>query len=524
MEKIQVMMMPLNRILVTLTNMPGEGAALRTVAWALKQAGSPAGLRFALSRRYEKAVMEQMQELGLSEDAVEFFGERGGLANAADHLGDATHFLSLEGEYAFSPRWDFQLLTRYDKIPVRGALMTAMLGDDNGRTVPQAYLPALAEEFGEEGVRLQKGLPLVCSLAPVPTLVVNPAFLMGRRELLGQMDLRPGTLSFAAYVAKVPVYALDIAPLWPVGARMHQYLNRPAKDVLPGTAIARFEEMAGFRYEQKKAGLRTNWGLFTLENTYPQKHPAKKWDVGKLLGLGKTREQPMLLTAFVDIPECRRPAIHYALRFGFLMNIAAMPLYAYCSGVLDRQLHNMYPNARIYPASNLLPQEYLRKGMRKKDWFGRNKFLLMERTARQHPEMGYVAWVDMDTLRHPICPDAVPDFSHLMDRYVHIATVDGIPDPSFIFCPTWAAQELAKETAYRTQLEMDLGKDLSVESLLFHLKNKFPNLIRCHPMKKRNLLFLTGFAPELRDQRYNRLLEKETSSVDYSAQGKDLKL
>jgi len=516
--------MPLNRILVTLMNMPGEGAVLRTVAWAVKNAGSPGGLRFALSHRYEKAVLDRLGELGLDADGVEFFGERGGLANAAAHMGDATHFLALGGEYNFSPRWDFELLSRFERIPARGALMTAMLGDDGGKTVPQAYLPALAEEFSEEGVRLQKGLPLVCSLAPVPTLVVNPAFLMGKRELLQQMDLRPETLSFAAYVAQVPVYALDRAPLWPVGASRPQYLMRPVKDVLPGTTIARFEQLAGFRYDQKRAGLRTNWGLFTLEDTYPQKMPAAKWNFSKLLKMGRPPEQPMMLTAFVDIPERRRPAIHYVLRFGFLKAIASLPLYAYTAGALERQLRTMYPNARSYPVNNLLPQEYLRKGMRKKEWFDRNKLLLMDRTARQHPEMSHVAWVDMDTLRHPICPEAVPDFSHLMDRHVHIATVDDVPDPSFIIAPTFALRRLADAVADRTQLDLELDHHLSLESLLLHLKTKFPDMIHFHPMKKRNLLFLTGFTPEVRDQRYNRLLEKEKQPAGFAGAGKDMKL
>lgn len=498
--------MPLSRLLVAFLNMPNEGAALRSVAWAVKRAGSPSGLRFALPKRMQKFVLDALPEMGLDPAVFVFYGERGGLSNVAEHLGDATHFLALSGEYDFAPRWDHQLMSRYGKIPAKAPLMTAIIGDDGGKTAPQAYLPALSESFGSNGVQLQKGLPLVCSQAPVPTLVVNPAFLMGRREVLGKMDLRPETLSFAAYVAAVPVYALDCAPLWPVGPQLPTYLQRPVQDVLPGTTIARFEQLAGFRYDQQRAGLRTNLGLFTTENTYPQKMPPWKLDIGK--ALKGPAVAPMLCTAFVDLPEARRPALHYALRFGFLHHLKNLPLYLYTGGVLERQLRAMCPNARSYPENNLLPTEYLRRGMTRRDWFQRNKILLMERTARQHPDVSHLAWVDMDALRHPVCPDAKPDFSHLMDRHIHIATVDGVPDPSFIVAPTWALRRMATEIADRTQIDVELKHNLSFQGLLLFLMDKYPDLIKTHPMPVRKLLFLTGFDPELLDQRYVSLLSR----------------
>lgn len=513
--------MPLTRILVALMNMPNEGAALRTVAWAWKRAGSPNGLRFALSRRLEKPVLESLPEMGMESSIFSFYGERGGLANVAENMGDATHFLSLSGEYDFAPQWDYQLMNRYGKIPSKAPLMTAMIGDDGGKTEPQAYLPALSEEFGINGVRLQKGLPLVCSQAPVPTIVVNPSFLMGKKEVLHTMDLRPATLSFAAYVAAVPVYALDCAPLWPVGVQLPVYLERPVQDVLPGTTIARFEQLAGFHYEQKRAGLRTNWGLFTTENTYPQKMPPRKLQIGKLFK--SEIEQPVLVTAFVDLPNARKPALYYVLRFGFLHQLQNLPLYLYTGGSVERQLRSMCNNARSYPENNLLPTVFCKQGMSKKDWFSRNKLLLMERIARQHPEMSHVAWVDMDTLRHPVCPDAKPDFSAFMDRHIHIATVHGVPDDSFIIAPAWVLRKLAAEITDRTLLDIELEHNLSHESLLLYLMDKYHDLIQPHPMPAKKLLFATGFDPALLDQRYRLLLSGGNEQINAN-QGKDLNL
>ena len=52
----------------------------------------------------------------------------------------------------------------------------------------------------------------------------------------------------------------------------------------------------------------------------------------------------------------------------------------------------------------------------------------------------------MDILPHPVCPEAVPAFGKLMDDRIHLATVDGVPDPSFLVAPVDLLPRLCSRT------------------------------------------------------------------------------
>lgn len=118
--------------------MPDAEAAALTVCRAIRAAEVPAGLRFSLSRRLEKAFWDVWPRLGLQAQ-VQFYGEREGFAGAlAD---DASHTLLMNGEYDFGPKWDQELLRRFAKTARREALLT---GHDRrgGRRISPAGLPA----------------------------------------------------------------------------------------------------------------------------------------------------------------------------------------------------------------------------------------------------------------------------------------------------------------------------------------------------------------------------------------------
>ncbi|MDD3337076.1 MAG: hypothetical protein PHI98_16460, partial [Eubacteriales bacterium] len=293
--------MPMMRLLVILSDLPDEQAAANTAHRALLTAGSPNGLRFALPKRMEL----RFRALWKDQDRFVFYGERSGLKAVAALLTDENFFLSLMGEYGFEPKWDQTLLSRFLKINDQHCLLTGTIGELDGEFPPQPYLPALGESFEKEGVLIQRGLPLVCSAGPVPTLVIDPALIFGRVDFLRTVELRRETLSFAAYAAGVTVYALDRAALWPLHKPADRRLRRPAPELLPGTTLARFEQLAGFHYEQKRAGVRTNWGLFTIDDGYPQQLPAKlmvKDRVKSVLHRQKAGSTPLLVTAFIDLP------------------------------------------------------------------------------------------------------------------------------------------------------------------------------------------------------------------------------
>ena len=516
------------RMLVILSSLSGASEAAQTAQRALAAAARPTGLRFA--------VPEACREGFDQEDALFYSGEEP-LEAMLPLLTDETHFLHLMGAHGFAPKWDARL---YDALRhVSGpALLSASVSppveavpapvadvDADTRvydraargTAPlprpaveaEACLPALADRFEDNAVQIVRGLPLVCAAGPVRTLAADPALLFGPVDFLRRAEPALATLSIAAYVAGFSVYALPDAPLWPLAEPPRRWLRRPVPDTLPGTTLNRFEQLAGFRYDRQRAGVRTTWGLFGAEDVYPQRLPRglrlAQHARATRMRLSE-RYMPLLVTAFVDLPSPRRPVAAYILRFGFLKAVESLPLLLYTGGAQERLLRAGFPNTQSYPDNAVLPRSLMGMGMSPTDHFRRSKPLLMLRAASRRPEFTHAAWIDMDILPHPICREAVPSFGRLMDDRIHLATVDGVPDPSFVVAPVELLGRLCSRTKAVTQLDAELKRGWSEELLWTRLIEEAPDLFALHPMPRRRLLFLTVFDPQLLGARLRALL------------------
>lgn len=515
-------------MLVILSSLSGASEAAQTAQRALAAAARPTGLRFA--------VPEACREGFDQEDALFYSGEEP-LEAMLPLLTDETHFLHLMGAHGFAPKWDARL---YDALRhVSGpALLSASVSppveavpapvadvDADTRvydraargTAPlprpaveaEACLPALADRFEDNAVQIVRGLPLVCAAGPVRTLAADPALLFGPVDFLRRAEPALATLSIAAYVAGFSVYALPDAPLWPLAEPPRRWLRRPVPDALPGTTLNRFEQLAGFRYDRQRAGVRTTWGLFGAEDVYPQRLPRglrlAQHARATRMRLSE-RYMPLLVTAFVDLPSPRRPVAAYILRFGFLKAVESLPLLLYTGGAQERLLRAGFPNTQSYPDNAVLPRSLMGMGMSPTDHFRRSKPLLMLRAASRRPEFTHAAWIDMDILPHPICREAVPSFGRLMDDRIHLATVDGVPDPSFVVAPVELLGRLCSRTKAITQLDAELKRGWSEEVLWTRLIEEAPDLFALHPMPRRRLLFLTVFDPQLLGARLRALL------------------
>ena len=515
-------------MLVILSSLSGASEAAQTAQRALAAAARPTGLRFA--------VPEACREGFDQEDALFYSGEEP-LEAMLPLLTDETHFLHLMGAHGFAPKWDARL---YDALRhVSGpALLSASVSppveavpapvadvDADTRVYDraalgaaplprpaveaEACLPALADRFEDNAVQIVRGLPLVCAAGPVRTLAADPALLFGPVDFLRRAEPALATLSIAAYVAGFSVYALPDAPLWPLAEPPRRWLRRPVPDALPGTTLNRFEQLAGFRYDRQRAGVRTTWGLFGAEDVYPQRLPRglrlAQHARATRMRLSE-RYMPLLVTAFVDLPSPRRPVAAYILRFGFLKAVESLPLLLYTGGAQERLLRAGFPNTQSYPDNAVLPRSLMGMGMSPTDHFRRSKPLLMLRAASRRPEFTHAAWIDMDILPHPICREAVPSFGRLMDDRIHLATVDGVPDPSFVVAPVELLGRLCSRTKAITQLDAELKRGWSEELLWTRLIDEAPDLFALHPMPRRRLLFLTVFDPQLLGARLRALL------------------
>lgn len=541
------------RILVILfPPITAEDAAV-TIARALETAVRPAGLRFALPHTMEQRLT------GLPEGVDPLFYDAAqGLIGVVPCLTEETHFLFLTGPHAFHPRWDSNLYAQwrqFDKhtlltssltpspapsagasgdssatirIPaVSGSRLAALrkltpalqkrsfsAPEDAPRGIlphlrhnkpaafcsSQAHLPALKEVQEDGGILLGRGLALVCAAEPVKTLVIDPCFLFGPVVfLLEGESLDADFLSLTAYLTGYSVYALNKVFAWPIHSQPANTLRLPP-EALPGTTLARFEQLLGFHSMQRRCDAKTAMGLFGHEEIYPQRMPPK------LLVRHKTRtaymklmetHMPLMVSAFIDLPNPRVEAAFYLLRFGFLRRIQSLPLLLYTGGSQERVLRASFPHTQSYPDHNLLPKTLLQSGMKPEEYFARSKTLLMHKAAKRQVEFTHAAWVDMDILPHPICAEAVPDFRSMMDDRIHIATVNGVPDPSFVVVPADRLPSLAQLAQSITQLDAELKRGFSEPLLWERIFQRKPQWFAIHPMPRRRLLFLTAFEPQL---------------------------
>ena len=537
------------KIMLVLAMPLSAQTASETILRARTAALWPAELSFAVPCDLQFLLSE------LPQDAeVLYYHPSEGLSSLVPLLKDEKLFLYIAGAHDFSLHWDKQLYAlwkRYDRQTLFTASLTpastsepapqntagrlaslrkalpelkkrlARTKEEPAVILPEhtapvsavpaeaaVHLPALKEVLEDGFVTLGKGLALVCVQQPVHTMVIDPSFLFGSVTFLREGgQLLPDSFSLEAYMKGFSIYALHKVIVWPSAAQPVQRMMLPSPETLPGTTLARFEQLLGFHNGERRCSAKAAMGLFGHEDTYPQQIPNKLALTQKaraarmhLLEIG----MPLLVSAFIDLPNPRVASAFYLLRFGFLKRISSLPITLYTGGSQERALRASFPNTQSYPDGSLLPRTLMQKGMKAEEWFARSKMLLLRRAAGRHPEFTHAAWLDMDVLPHPICTEAIPDLSGMMDDRIHLATVNGVPDPSFILVPVEYLAALEKLVVSITLLDAELQRGFSDAKLWERIFHRKPAWFAIHPMPKRRMLFLSTFdrellSPSLRD-------------------------
>lgn len=491
------------RLLVVLAEFTETGQLIDTLLDALERAARPFGLCFALPQEHCVAMEELVSGNPVKGMDIRkhlfFYAECEGLKGVEGILSDVHFFLSIRGPYRFSEHWDRGLQIRFRKLEGANSLLTAVVSGEGEAFSPQAYLPALTEEFTEEGIWIGRGMPLVCAAAPVRTLLLHPACIFGEISYLKNADLRRNYLSIGAYVAGYQPYALETPLFWPLWKQRHYLMACPDVDTLPPIYLERFEQFAGFSFVKREVSIRAALGLFSAEDAYVQRIPMGLALSQYFFGMfpGKKGHLPLMVTALVDLPDKLKPMNSYLIRLSYLKALNRLPLLLYAGGSQERTLRMRYPNTFSYPDNALLPRSLLSEGMLPRQLFARNKLLLLKRCMRSYTEFSHYAWVDADVLMHPICPHAMLDFSHLMDNSIHMATVGGVPDASLVVIPKRYVKLFAREAQALTELDVSTGCSFGEMSLYLRLMEKFPDLFTLHPMPHKGLLIFTSMNVQL---------------------------
>lgn len=534
-----------SRLLVILGSPLDCAGAAGTIERASLCAARPLALRFA--------VPEAVGSAGLPANAdVFFYNEAVGLSSLLPLLTDETHFLLIGGAHAFAPKWDarlFGILRTLDAsalltgmmrpcplpahpVPASDASTARLSGltalrqalpelqkrrqagenavlkgcppahfQESLPTVSEAVLPALKSSTDSEHVAIGQGLSMVCAKAPVKTLLLNPALVYGPVSFLQAAETNLSTLSLAAYVSGYSVHALHEALLWPLAQGPVHHLSRPPQDAMPGTTLSRFEQLLGFHFGQADCTSKSAMGLFGPDETYPQRMPRKlriRHSARAAWLRLKEQHLPLMVSAFIDLPSRQQvPSYYYRLRFGFLRRMESLPLLLYTGGAQERALRSAFAHTQSYPDNSVLPRVLLQQGMTPEEHFARSKPLLMLNASKKQAEFSHIAWLDMDILPHPVCPEAVPDLRPLMDDRIHLATVSGVPDGSFVVIPKKLLPRVAREASSITQLDAELKRGFSEALFWQRLFEKKPGWFAIHPMPRRRLLFVSTLDRQL---------------------------
>lgn len=536
-------------LLIVLTMPIDTAQAQSTIDRARAQASRPSLLHFMLPVPFEGSV--DAGECGLS-----FYDGLDPLIDPAVAQADEKYFLLLCGEHDFAHHWDASLSALLRSLSDKPTLLTGTITpgcsivtqkDDGKPTVkvtpgglhtlrqslpeirrrlkaqpeskqdsdpliylPEVCLPCIKERLNDTNVVIGSGLPLVCCAGPVSTLLLDPAFVFGPIEFLGSEELSINTLSLVAYQEGYRCCVSDALYLWPMTELPRRILHLPPASLVPGTTPGRFYQLAGLSEGQNIASAKATLGLFGTSDSYGQRMSAA-------LKLSQTAAEarrkliethlPLFVGAFVDLPAPRYPLPFYLLRFGFLKQINSLPLVLYTGGTLERPLRSMFPHTRSYPDNTVLPRTLLAEGMTPQQHFLRSKPFLLHHAVQKQVEFTHVAWVDMDILPHPICPDAQPDLEPLMDDRIHIAAVNGVPDASFVMMPARYAPAVAREAKSITLLDAELKRGFSEALLWERLFMKKPEWFTIHPMPRRRLLLLSCFDPRFLSQAIRPLFQ-----------------
>lgn len=546
-EKIRLMgAWPFSPGILVLLSMPIDvRQAQDTIRRARVQAVRPSLVRFALPRSFEG-------RMDTEEDGLYFYEGLDPTLDPSIAECSEKYFLLLSGEHEFAPRWDAALVSVIRSFSDKPTLLTASItpgtasepskeeeasaapshsassfhtlrqslpeirrrrlaakqAEPTKNHPPEICLPGLKDCLNDNEAVIGNGLPLVCSASPVSTLLIDPAFVFGPTAFLRSAELSLGTLSLCAYAEGYRCCVPDTLCLWPVAERPRRILNLPP--ALPGTTVNRFRQLLGLTDGQNMANAKAVLGLFGTNDTYSQRMPPALKLSQKA---HEARQQllethlPLIVSAFVDLPSPRYPLPFYLLRFGFLKRIESLPLVLYTGGALERNLRTMFPHTHSYPDNGVLPRTLLLEGMTVPQHFARSKPYLLHHAVQKQVEFTHVAWLDMDVLPHPVCPDALPDLEPLMDERIHIAAVNGVPDASFVMMPAHYAPAVAREAKSITLLDAELKRGFSEELLWERLFMKRPQWFTIHPMPRKRLLFLSSFDPRFLSHAIRSLLE-----------------
>lgn len=473
-------------ILVILYAPANAESTRRTIHNALQTAVQASRLSFALPKYAQRETEDFLQKNRLS---YLYFDNRRGIASIVRQEITSNYFLLFMGCGTFLQGWDALLLMEFQENHSEKLLLTASVWSGSEEKA-EVCLPALKSPFDENGITIGRGLPLVCAKFPVSTLLADPALLFGKANFLKKVCPAITSLSYLAYQAGYDIRLMTRPYFRPTSVLPVRKLKRPVPTVLGGTTFDRFEKSCGIHWNEKSISYKALFGMNELQPIYAQQLSLRQQFS---LRMEARKNKSIAVTGFIDFPKARQNSMNYCLFFNFLSRLKNLPLLVFTGGSTEKLVRTLHPNNQNFRERDCHKYD----GMSIEEHFRYSKIMMLKRVAECTPTAKYLYWVDFDILPHPMPELAVPNEEALTDGRIHLATVDGEPDTSFIYLPADRIRLIWQETISIVETDDIFHRGFSEINLWKRIISRHRDVFTLHPMPRRQLLFLSCFDPNL---------------------------
>lgn len=511
------------KLLVILLDMPY--AQYRNVLdSALTTAKHPRALRFALPKTVMRGISKTNTSI-LAYDPLRPF------ASIAEQLTDEALFLTVGQPLRFAEGWDIKLEFSYYRLPTERRLLSGTFWMDSrlSETVsnntkhrrgqsanqvkrnplkPSAYTEACLPALHSDGTSfvLSSGMPLVKLQKPVRTPLVHPFFCFGPVSFLKAEKLEVNCFSYIAHREDYQTYALHYCPLEWADSSKEVVLDRPAFTA-ESRLLHLFEQTLCIDYYSKTVDACVTNGYYHNLCKLTMKRPAfrfqnPKWPLYEY--------PPLCITAVTDYRQDTVDKTSLERGVMLLDSLTHLPMVVYTSGSSEATIRSITDKSEMFPDTKL---RLLRcNGMSASEFMGYAKIILMLLAAEKRKEFSHFCWVDPNILPHPLHENTGLDFSALADDRIHIAAVNGHPDPSCVVVPLEKLIYLKNESLFWAKKQEKQSQDYSEETLWQHLYQTNPAAFAIHELPANGLLFLTTIEQGRLSKQYVSQLPQNSKS------------
>lgn len=401
--------------------------------------------------------------------------------------------LTVPAGTVFERCWDLRLWAAFKRLKTEKALLTGMLPRPGE---PFGPMPVAAEGFDEKGsLCFRPGTPLCHCRLPQRCAFIHPEFIFAPAAFFKARKEWEEPLFLSAFQNDWEAYTLPENvmrhPAMPLPAPFEVTLTPPWREKDP---MGRFEKKFGLEMMSRRLSSAARLGLYTPDLQYDmQPSPGlRAREALRRLTLRRQEASPLFITAFREMAcPVRHMNGEYESWFRNLARLRELPLLLYAKGGPAKRVRNHFSNIYDLQQRYGLPLERLWKPEEDLWQFKAGKPFLISRAMAGQPHHTHYGWIDFGYQRWPLYARTAFDWRPLCDDVIHLARVEGKPDPSLFVVPRDLIPFLCDEMLHEAVEALKKGSLPPEEELWENILRRNPREFMLHDLdRKRGLLSL----------------------------------